>query len=101
MISITHYLILASLLFCIGLTLVLTRRNAIHILIGVELMFNAANINFVAFSRYDGLERTGQIFALFTMVIAVAEAAVGLALLLLVYKHFRTTNLDEIKSLKD
>ncbi|WP_040398391.1 NADH-quinone oxidoreductase subunit NuoK, partial [Cesiribacter andamanensis] len=80
MIPLSHYLILATLLFCIGLAVVLTRRNAIAVLIGLELMLNAANINLVAFSRYDGALLQGQLFALFVIVVAAAEAAVALAL---------------------
>lgn len=96
-----HYLVLAAILFSIGLYGVLTRRNIIGILMSLELMFNAANINFVAFNRYiisDGL--TGQIFALFVIVVAAAEAVVGLALVLLVYRNWQGIKTDYVNVMK-
>ena len=100
MIPLSHYLILAALLFCIGLAVVLTRRNAIAVLIGLELMLNAANINLVAFSRYDAFQLQGQIFALFVIVVAAAEAAVALALVVRVYGYFKVADLDKLNELK-
>jgi NADH:ubiquinone oxidoreductase subunit K len=100
-ISLQHYLLLSALLFCIGLFMVITKRNAIVMLMGIELMLNAANINLVAFSKFDGLMLQGQMFALFTIVIAAAEASVGLAIIIRVYEWFKTANLDEINHLKN
>ena len=97
-----HYLLLSALLFCIGLAGVLTRRNAILVLIGIELMLNAANLNFIAFWRYSPNPEAlhGVMFVLFAIAIAAAEAAVGLALLIAIYRHYKTTNLDEVDSMK-
>ena len=80
----------------------LTRRNAIVVLIGIELMLNAANLNFIAFWRYGPHPEalTGVMFVLFAIAIAAAEAAVGLALVIAVYRHYRTTNLDEVGEMK-
>lgn len=100
MIPLAHYLILATLLFCIGLAVAITRRNAIAVLMGLELMLNAANINLVAFSRYDGLQLEGQVFALFVIVVAAAEAAVALALVVRVYAYYKITDLDKLNRLK-
>lgn len=95
-----HYFVLGAILFCIGLAIVITKKNAIVVLMGVELILNAANINFVAISRLDHAQMEGQFFSLFVIVVAAAEAAVGLAIILKVYKYFSTTNLDEINQLK-
>ncbi len=95
------YLTLAAFLFAIGLFGVITRRNTIGILMSLELMFNAANINFVAFNRFistDGL--TGQIFALFIVVVAAAEATVGLAIVLLIYRNWRGIDSDNVSVMK-
>jgi NADH-quinone oxidoreductase subunit K len=102
MISITHYLILSSALFCVGLAGVLCRRNAIVALIGIELMLNAGNLNFIAFWRFGPNPQplAGVMFVIFSIAIAAAEAAVGLALIMAMYRQFKTTNLDEISSLK-
>lgn len=98
----TGYLLLSAALFAIGLAGVLTRRNAIAVLIGVELMLNAANLNFVAFWRYRaaGDALSGPAFVLFAIAVAAAEAAVGLALVIAVYRHYKTTNVDEVNQLK-
>ena len=99
--GLAHYLILSSALFCVGIFGLLTRRNAIGILISIELMFNAVNINFVAFSRFlspDAL--SGQIFAIFIITIAAAEAAVGLAIVILIYRNFRGVEVDKINFMK-
>jgi NADH-quinone oxidoreductase subunit K len=95
------YLILAAILFAIGLFGVITRRNTIGILMSLELMFNAANINFVAFNKHlspDGL--TGQIFAAFIIVVAAAEATIGLALVLLIYKNWRGIDAGNVSMMK-
>jgi NADH-quinone oxidoreductase subunit K len=96
------YLLLSSFLFAIGLAGALTRRNAILVLIGIELMLNAANLNFIAFWRYaPGSEAViGIMFVLFSIGVAAAEAAVGLALIISIYRHYKTTNLDQINSMK-
>lgn len=96
-----YYLALAAILFSIGLFGVLTRRNTIGILMSLELLFNAANINFVTFNKYvapDGL--TGQLFAIFIVVIAAAEAAVGLAIVLLVYRNWKGIETDNFSVMK-
>jgi NAD(P)H-quinone oxidoreductase subunit 4L len=99
--SLIHYLILAAILFCLGIFGLLTRRNAVGILMSIELMFNAVNINFVAFSRYLTPQYlTGQIFAIFVITIAAAEAAVGLAIVLLIYRNFRGIEVDKINFMK-
>ncbi|HWQ91092.1 MAG TPA: NADH-quinone oxidoreductase subunit NuoK [Clostridia bacterium] len=97
------YLILSNLLFSVGLAGALTRRHAIIVLIGIELMLNAANLNFIAFWRYgpDPAALAGVMFALFSIGIAAAEAAVGLALVIAVYRQFRTADLDQVSTLKD
>lgn len=96
------YLLLSALLFAVGLAGALVRRNAIIVLVGVELMLNAANLNFIAFWRYGSHPEamTGIVFALFSIGIAAAEAAVGLALVISIYRHFRTTNVDRVDSMK-
>ena len=102
MTPLTGYLLLSSLLFAIGLAGVVTRRNAILALIGIELMLNAANLNFIAFWRYgpnpDAMK--GILFTIFSISVAAAEAAVGLGIILAVYRHLKTTNLDDMNSLK-
>ena len=97
---IEHLLFLGAALFCIGLLVVLTRKNAIAVLIGVELMLNASNINLVAFSHFDPDLLQGQIFALFVITVAAAEAAVGLAIVVKVYQYFQTADLDQLNQLK-
>src|SRR5437660_940355 len=95
------YLLLSALLFSVGLAGALTRRNAIIVLIGIELMLNAANLNFIAFWRYSEHPEalTGVMFVIFSIGVAAAEAAVGLALIISIYRHFKTTNLDQIESM--
>ncbi len=101
MVPLYMYLLVAAALFCIGVFGVLSRRNAVAILMGVELMLNAANINLVAFWRYVRPEEiNGQIFAAFVFVIAAAEAAVGLALILSVYRNRNTVEAEDINLLK-
>ena len=99
MIPIDHFYYLSAILFTIGLAIVATRKNAIMILMGIELMLNASNINFLAVSNANKFE--GQFFALFVIVVAAAEAAVGLAIILKVYSYFKTINLDKISEIKD
>ncbi|GAA0553629.1 NADH-quinone oxidoreductase subunit NuoK [Halorubrum ejinorense] len=85
------YLLLAAGIFCIGLFGVLTRRSALYFLMSVELMMNAANINFVAFALYYG-DLTGQVFALFVIALAAAEVAIGIGIILVLYRNFGTTD---------
>ena len=96
------YLLLSALLFAIGLAGALTRRNAIVVLIGIELMLNAANLNFIAFWHYSAHPEaiTGIMFVIFSIGVAAAEAAVGLALIIAIYRHYRTPNVDQINTLK-
>ena len=96
------YLLLAAMLFSIGLAGALARRNAILVLVGIELMLNAANLNFIAFWRYGAKAEalTGIMFAIFSIGIAAAEAAVGLALVIAIYRHYKTANVDEVSSMK-
>jgi NADH-quinone oxidoreductase subunit K len=93
------YLILAATVFCIGLFGVITRRNTIGILLGIELMLNAVNINLVAFSHFSG-QATGMIFTLFTICITVSEAAIGLALVILLFRVRKTVMADHLDLLK-
>jgi NADH:ubiquinone oxidoreductase subunit K len=97
-----YYLLLSALLFAIGLAGALTRRNAILVLIGIELMLNAANLNFIAFWRYGPNPQAlaGVMFVIFSIGVAAAEAAVGLALIISIYRHCHTTNLDQVDSMK-
>lgn len=101
MTMLASYLTLAAVLFCIGLYGVLTKRNAIIVLLSIELMLNAANLNLIAFSKY-GVDPsiTGQIFSLFTISVAAAEAAVGIAILIVFYRSRATVNVDEFDELR-
>jgi len=96
------FLIISAALFSIGLLAALSRRHAIFVLIGIEMMLAAANINFVAFWRFAPQTHapTGVMVAIFSIAIAAAEATVGLALVLAVYRHYRTTNIDQLNQLK-
>lgn len=100
--SLTLYLMLAAIIFAAGLALAVTRRNAILVLAGVELMLNAANLNFLAFWRFGPHPEalTGYLFVMFSIAIAAAEAAIGLALILAVFRQSRTINIDQIEQLK-
>jgi NADH-quinone oxidoreductase subunit K len=96
------FLIISSALFSIGLLAALSRRHAIFILIGIEMMLAAAGLNFIAFWRFGPhpAPPTGVLFTIFAIAIAAAEAAVGLALVIAVYRHYRTTNVDQLDQLK-
>ncbi|MDP1676166.1 MAG: NADH-quinone oxidoreductase subunit NuoK [Bacteroidota bacterium] len=100
-ITLTHFLMISAVLFSLGLFAVITRRNAIMVLMGIELILNSANINFLAFSRYSGMNIEGQMAAIFVIILAAAEAAIALAIVLNIYKRFNTVNVDEISILKD
>jgi NADH:ubiquinone oxidoreductase subunit K len=98
--AIEIYLTLSAFLFCTGVFIVLTRRNAVMALIGIELILNASNLNFVAFSKRSPDLYSGQMAALFVIVLAAAEIAVALAIVLNVYKRYKTVDMDELDTLK-
>lgn len=100
MIGLTHYLVISAALFSLGMMAVLTRKNAVNVLMGIELILNSANLNLVAFSRYSSGNLSGQIFAIFVIVIAAAEAAVALAIVLSMYRILKSVNLDKADTLK-
>ena len=99
MIVLEHFLVVGAMLFCLGLLAVSTRRNAITVLMGVELILNAANLNLVAFSRFSDTHIDGQVFAVFVIVLAAAEAAVALAIVLNIYRNYQMVNVDRMDSL--
>ncbi len=98
-VPISYYVVLSGLVFLIGLVGVLTRRNIIVILLSIELMLNATNINFVAFSSYLG-NLSGQVFVFFALTVAAAEVAVGLAIIIALYRHTTSINVDDFRLLK-
>jgi NADH-quinone oxidoreductase subunit K len=101
MIPLPWYLLVAAGLFCIGAFGALARRNAVGVLMGIELMLNAVNINLIAFWRYTSVANmTGQMFAIFVITVAAAEAAVGLALIIAVYRQRRTVSVEQLDSMK-
>jgi len=100
MIPLEHYLLLSAFLLCVGITIVIIKKNAIVILIGIELILNAANINLVAFSRYDSQLLQGQTFSLFVIVVAASEVAVAMAIILRVYHYYKTSEPDEVHELR-
>jgi NADH-quinone oxidoreductase subunit K len=99
-IPLEHYLVVSAILFSLGHLGVLTRKNAVNVLMSIELIFNSANINLVAFSRFSSSDFSGQIFAVFVIVIAASEAAVALAIVLSLYRILKSVNLDEATALK-
>lgn len=100
-VGLTHYLFISGLLFALGIYGVMTRRNAIMVLMGIELILNSANINFIAFSRYGGMNMDGQLAAIFVIILAVTEAAIALAIILNIYHRFHTINVDEVSHLRE
>jgi NAD(P)H-quinone oxidoreductase subunit 4L len=98
-VGLNQFLILSAFLFCTGIYGVLARRNAVLVLMSIELMLNAVNINLVAFSAFRA-NISGQVFALFVITIAAAEVGVGLAIVLLIYRNEHTSDLDEVDQLK-
>lgn len=98
-VGLPHYITVSAVLFGIGLFGLLTRRNILMILLSLELILNAANLSFVAFSAYQG-ELSGQVVVFFSMIVAAAEVTVGLAIVVLLYRKKRTTNIEELKDLK-
>lgn len=98
----THFLVVAALLFAVGLGVIITRRNAIAVLLGVELLLNAAALNFITFSRYSTVVNVdGQVVAIFVIILAAAEAAVALAIVLNLYHVLDTVHVDEADELRD
>jgi NADH-quinone oxidoreductase subunit K len=100
MVDLNTYLVIGALLFLLGLFGVITRRNGVAVLMGVELILNAANVNFVAFARFGGMDLSGHVFSLFVIILAAAEAAVALAIILNIYNNMGTINIDEADQLK-
>jgi len=98
--SLGHFVVLGGILFALGLFCVLTRRNAIGILMGIELVLNSANINYVAFARYNQTGYDGQVFAIFVIMLAAAEAAIGLAIVLGIYQSFETIDVEATDRLR-
>lgn len=101
MIPLSHFLVISAVLFCIGLYMVVAKHNAILVLIGIELILNAAILNLVAFGKYDKLNNNGQIFAIFAIVLAAATTAVALAIILNVYRRYKTIDPDKVNQLRD
>ncbi len=99
-VSVTHFVVLSAVLFATGLFCVVTRRNALGILMGIELILNSANVNYVAFARYSQSGYDGQIFAIFVIMLAAAEAAIGLAIVLGIYQAFETIDVDATDRLR-
>ena len=99
--GLTHFLLISAVLFSFGVFAVVSRRNAIQVLMGIELILNAANINFIAFSRYSWGNLDGQVIAVFVIILAASEAAIALAIILNIYQNFNTVNVDEINRLRD
>ena len=100
--SLQSYLFISAVLFCLGLYAVMTRRNGVAVLMGIELILNSANLNLIAFNRFGGLAEIlpGHVFALFVIVMAASEAAVALAIIIRLYKTFQTVNIDEASEMK-
>ncbi len=99
-IGLSHYLIISAILFTLGLFGIITRKNGIMVLMGLELVLNAANINFIAFAKYGGMNIEGHVAAIFVIILAAAEAAVALAIILNIYQNFKHVNIDEVNKLK-
>ena len=100
MVDLNTYLIIGAILFSLGMFGVITRRNGVAVLMGVELILNAANINFVAFARVGVIDLTGHVFSLFVIILAASEAAVALAIILNIFNNLGTVNIDEANQLK-
>ncbi|HJL62688.1 MAG: NADH-quinone oxidoreductase subunit NuoK [Candidatus Marinimicrobia bacterium] len=98
--SLNTYLFIASILFSLGLFGVITRRNGVAVLMGIELILNAANLNFLAFAKFGGMNISGHIFALFVIIMAAAEAAVALAIIINIFNNFKTINVDDVQELR-
>ena len=98
--TLNNYLFVSVILFSLGLFGVITRRNGVAVLMGVELILNAANLNFLAFARFGGMNMAGHVYALFVIVLAAAEAAVALAIIINIFNNYKTINIDEVSELK-
>ncbi len=98
-IGLQHFLTVGLALFCLGLYCVLTRRNAIGVLMGVELILNAANVNYIAFSRFSAGGYDGHVFSVFVIMLAAAEAAIGLAIVLGIYRRLHSIDVAQMKQL--
>ena len=99
-IGLTHYLIVSGILFSLGIFGILTRKNAILVLMGLELVLNSANINFIAFSKFGGLNIEGHLAVMFVIILAAAEVAVALAIVLNIYQNYGHIDVDDINELK-
>jgi NADH-quinone oxidoreductase subunit K len=99
MIGLEHYILLSALLFCVGIVGIITNRNALKILLSLELLLAASNLSFVAFSRFNG-DYTGQLIVFFVILVAAAEVAVGLAIVVLMYRSLNTIQADDLKDMK-
>ena len=100
-IGLTHYLLLGGLLFAIGMAIIIIKRNGVAVLMGLELLLNAAALNFIAFSHYTVGDVRGQVVAIFIIMLAAAEAAVALAIVLNIFQHFKGIEVDEVSTLRD
>src|SRR5512140_2231474 len=100
-VSLIHFLFISAILFSLGVYAVITRKNAILVLMGIELILNAANIHFIAFGRYGAVTIDGQMASIFVIILAACEAAVALAIVLNIFQQFNTVNVDEVSSLKE
>jgi NADH-quinone oxidoreductase subunit K len=100
-VGLTHFLIVGAIVFALGVLTVSTRRNAVSILMGVELVLNAANINYVAFAHYVSGSVNGQVFAVFIIVLAAAEAAIALAIVLAIFRNFRSIDATDTSTLRE
>jgi len=100
-IGLFHYLLVSAVLFCLGVFTIITRKNAILVLMGLELILNSANINFIAFAKYSGMNFDGHVAALFVIILAAAEVAVALAIFLNIYQNYKHVNIDEVSDLKE
>jgi len=100
-VGLQHYLIVSAILFSLGLFAIITRKNALMVLMGIELVLNSANLNFVAFSKFGRMNLEGHIATIFVIILAAAEAAIALAIILNIYHNFYSVNVDEIDKLKE
>ena len=100
-IGLTHYLLLGAMLFSIGMAIIIIKRNGVAVLMGLELLLNAAALNFIAFSQYRTGDVRGHVVAIFIIMLAAAEAAVALAIVLNIYQHFKGIEVDEVSTLRD
>ena len=98
--NLSNYVLISAILFSLGLFGVITRRNGVAVLMGVELILNSANVNFLAFARFGGMNMSGHVYALFVIVLAAAEAAVALEIIINIFNNFRTINVDDVSELK-